>query len=208
MATSETTLIRLLEAHDDGDPEALERLSTLLYRDLKRLAHFELARLRPWETLDTTGLVHEAYIKIARNRNGGWEGRAHFLGAAAKAMRHILVDAARRRLSLKQGGGQRPETLDEALCATESHAEAVIAVDQALDALRSLDERICRMVECQFFAGYSKEETAEVLGVSVRTVHRDWVRAKGWLRRKLGPARPVPAGPPARPREEIRDGHG
>lgn len=137
MTTSGPSLSRLLEAHRKGDPLALERLSALLYRDLKRLAHLELGRLRPWETLDTTGLVHEAYIKVARRRRAGWEGRTHFLGAAAKAMRHILVDAARRRLSLKQGGGRRPEALDEALCASENHAEAVIAIDQALDGLRA-----------------------------------------------------------------------
>lgn len=210
MSTSGPTLSRLIEAHLQGDPHALDQLVSLLYRDLKRLAHLELARLKPWETLDTTGLVHEAYIKIAQHQGAGWEGRAHFLGAAARAMRHILVDAARRRLSLKQGGGRRPETLDEELCANECHAEAVLAVDQALDQLRSLDERICRVVECQFFAGYSKEETAEVLGVSVRTVHRDWIRAKGWLRKKLGPAphQPLPASrqPPPAPRSSEESG--
>ena len=186
MVDSRNTLHRLLDAHQQGDPEALDQLVSLLYGELKRLAHFELGRLRPWETLNTTGLVHEAYLKIAQHRQAGWEGRAHFLGAASKAMRHILVDAARRRLSQKQGGGQRPEPLDSRLCAEDDHAEQVLAVDQALEHLRTLDERIGRVVECQFFAGYTKEETAEVLGVSVRTVHRDWIRAKGWLRKHLG----------------------
>jgi RNA polymerase sigma factor (TIGR02999 family) len=186
MADSCDALYQLLEAHEKGDPEALDQLVALLYTDLKRLAHFELGRLRPYETLNTTGLVHETYLKIAQRRPAGWEGRAHFLGAAAKAMRHILVDAARRRLSQKQGGGQRPEPLDERLCAEGNHAERVLAIDQALEGLRALDERMGQVVECQFFGGYTKEETAEVLGVSVRTVHRDWIRARGWLRQRLG----------------------
>ncbi|MCB1033079.1 MAG: sigma-70 family RNA polymerase sigma factor, partial [Acidobacteria bacterium] len=153
------------------------------------LAHFELERLKPWETLNTTALVHEAYVKLVQQKNAAWNDRAHFLAASAKAMRHILVDAARRRLTQKQGAGKKPKTLDEALVAKASHATEVLAVDQALEHLRSLDERMCEVVECQFFAGFSKEETAEALGISVRTVHRDWLRAKGWLRKHLGPAK-------------------
>ncbi len=201
--TTGSSITRLLDAHRGGDASALDQAVALLYQDLRRLAHFELRRLKPWETLNTTGLVHEAFVKLAHQQKG-WKDRAHFLAASAKAMRHILVDAARRRLSLKKGAGQRPEPLEEAriaedqltrsLVAHEEHAANVLAVDQALEQLRALDERMCQVVECQFFAGYSKEETAEALQVSVRTVHRDWLRAKGWLRQKLGPpAQKAPA---------------
>lgn len=193
------TITQLLDAHRGGDASALDQAVALLYENLRRMAHFELQRLKPWETLNTTGLVHEAYVKLA-NQQGGWNDRAHFLAASAKAMRHILVDAARRRLSQKKGAGQRPESLEEghaaaaqvarALVPEDSHAANVLAVDQALEQLRALDERMCQVVECQFFAGFTKEETAEALGISVRTVHRDWLRAKGWLRQKLGPATP------------------
>ena len=186
MSDPASSITRLLKAHRDGDPAALDALIALLYDDLKRMAHFELQKLKPWETLNTTGLVHEAYLKIVQHQKAPLEGRSHFLGAAARAMRHILVDAARRRLSHKQGAGRRPETLDDQLCDEDVHAETILAIDQALEQLRSSQERLYRVVECQFFGGYSKEETAEVLGVSVRTVHRDWIRARGWLHRRLG----------------------
>lgn len=195
MPLPKASVTQLIEAHRDGDEAALDQLVGLLYKDLQRLAHFELERLKPWETLNTTALVHEAYVKLAHQKNAGWNDRAHFLAASAKAMRHILVDAARRRLSKKKGEGKQPKTLDEALVAKASHASAVLAVDQALERMRSLDERMCQVVECQFFAGFSKDETAEALGISVRTVHRDWLRAKGWLRKHLGPGQPEGSDP-------------
>lgn len=179
---------QLIDAHRAGDEEALDRLVALLYQDLRRLAHFELERKCSRGGLDTTALVHEAYVKLIKQRNATWNDRAHFLAASARAMRHILVDAARRRLTHKHGGGKRAELLDEALVVKESHAVEVLAVDQALEQLRALDARMCQVVECQFFAGFSKEETALALKVSVRTVHRDWLRAKGWLRKRLGEA--------------------
>lgn len=183
---------RPLDVPHGGWPPTSGNLTAVLYKDLKRVAHFELGRRRPWETLNTTGLVHEAYIKIAQQGTlGGWRDRGHFFAAAAQAMRHILVDAARRRLSHKHGAGQRPVALDETLLGAEArtveHAEEVLAIDQALEQLRALDERLCRVVECRFFAGFSEAETAEALEVSERTVRRDWIRAKGWLRRWLGP---------------------
>lgn len=185
-----------------GDLEAEPpTLDTLLYRELKRVAHFELLRRRPFETLDTTALVHEAYLKIAqRGPQARFKDRGHFLNAAAQTMRHILVDAARRRLSRKRGGGRRAEPLAEDLVAADDHAQEVLSVDQALAQLRGLDERLCRVVECRFFAGFSEVETAEALGVSARTVRRDWIRAKGWLRQLLGP--------PARPAETLEDDRG
>ncbi|MEM7482918.1 MAG: ECF-type sigma factor [Acidobacteriota bacterium] len=180
----------LIEAHRRGEPRAFEDFVALLYGDLHRIAHFQRRRLRPGETLNTTALVHEAFAKIAQQTNPQWDGRSHFLGVVGHAMRHILVDTARRRLSAKRGGGQRPKTLEDSLHADARHARDVLAVDQALHRLRALDERMCRVVECRFFAGLSREETAAALGISPRTVHRDWLRAKAWLHQLLSPAEP------------------
>ncbi|MDY7094611.1 MAG: ECF-type sigma factor [Acidobacteriota bacterium] len=180
------------------DDPSVGGLAAELYQELKRTAHFQLRRRRPWETLDTTALVHEAYLKIARRPPARrWRDSEHFRAAAATAMRHILVDAARRRLSEKHGGGRRPEPLQGAALGSGSlesrlpdpgapfpaaHAEHVLAVHQALDRLAAFDSRLPQIVECRFFAGFSSAETAEALGISERTVRRDWIRARGWLR--------------------------
>jgi RNA polymerase sigma factor (TIGR02999 family) len=185
-----------------------------LYQELKRTAHFQLRRRRPWETLDTTALVHEAYLKIAHlPESARWRNRDHFRAAAATAMRHILVDAARRRLSDKHGGGLRPEPLQGAALGSgrlesrlpdpgalfpAAHAEHVLAVHQALDRLGALDPRLPRIVECRFFAGFSTSETAEALEISERTVRRDWIRAKGWLRSWLRSDATAPVDSPRR----------
>ena len=153
-----------------------------IYDELRRRAHFQLARGPAHQTLDTTSLVHEAYLKLAAGRQDEWRDRA----AAAQAMRHILVDGVRRRLSARRGGGRQPETLDELLVAVDGHETDILAIDQALESLRQLDDRLCRVVECRVFAGMTEAETARALGVSSRTVHRDWLRARGWLRRHLG----------------------
>ncbi len=177
---------QLLRAHQEGESDAMERLVPLIYDHLRRLAHFELRRVKPGKTFDTTVLVHEAYLRLVDREGASYRDRGHFFAASAKAMRHILVDAARRRLAAKRGGGQEPTTLDEGLVAQDAHALNVLAVDEAMERLGALDERLCRVVECRFFAGLTEEETAEVIGVSARTVHRDWLRARGWLRRHLG----------------------
>ncbi|MCH9649699.1 MAG: sigma-70 family RNA polymerase sigma factor [Deltaproteobacteria bacterium] len=179
-----TAFTEVLAAHARGEEGAFGKLVSMVYEDLRRMAHFKLQG-RPRQTLDTKALVHETFLKIAAREDPHWRDRGHFRASFAQAMRHILVDAARNRLSGKRGKGQADATLTEALVGEQRHAEDVLAVDQALGRLRHLDDRISRVVECRFFAGMTEPETAECLGVSARTVHRDWLRARGWLRQYL-----------------------
>ncbi len=186
MQTSTTPITELLAAFNDGNREAMERLLPLLYDDLRRLAHFQLRRWQAGQTLDTTSLVHEAYLKLIDREGSSWRDRGHFLAATAQAMRHILVDAARSRLTAKRGAGQTPITLnDDGFADEQDHAFQVLMIDQALEQLKDIDPRICRVVECRVFAGLTEKETGEALGISARTAHRDWLRARGWLRRHL-----------------------
>ena len=181
------TISTLLRAHRGGDREALDRLMPLVYQDLHRMARRQLAgdggRGR---TLDTTGLVHEAYVRLAESTRAAWEDRGHFFAVSARAMRQIVVDYARERGAAKRGGGIRPETLDDESAAVESRAAEILAVDEALAGLGGLDPVLPRLVECRFFAGLTEEETAEALGLPLRTVQRDWARARAWLKRALG----------------------
>lgn len=180
-------ITRLLEAHRDGDGDALRRLAPLVYRDLQQLARRQLRRGPSGPTLDTTSLVHEAYLKLAGSAGAGWEHRGHFFAVAATAMRQIIVDYARHSRAQKRGGDQRIERLDAAEIAVEAQAEAVLEIDRALDRLRDIDARLPRIVECRYFTGLSAEETAAALGISLRTVERDWQRARAWLRQELDP---------------------
>ena len=174
-----------LTACRTGAPEAIDRLVDALYPDLRRIASAQLRRLRPGRTLDTTSLVHEAYLKMVRS--GEFADRAHFLAASAQAMRHILVNAARRKLAGKHGGGRDADPLDDRDLAVErAQYEEILDVGEALERLGKLDERLCRLVECRFYAGMTEEETAVALGVSDRTVRRDWLRARAWLKVELG----------------------
>jgi RNA polymerase sigma factor (TIGR02999 family) len=159
--------------------------SAELYQDLKRLAHRERNRGGAPTTLQTTALIHEAYLKLSRS--SGWNDRQHFMRAAAAAMRQVLVDAARARLRQKRGSGDVPLPLDEELAqsAPDSPDEIVVHLGDALKELGELNPRLAQVVECRFFAGYSEEETAEALEVTSRTVERDWVKAKAWLYREL-----------------------
>lgn len=191
------TISTLLRAHRGGDRGALDRLMPLVYDDLHRLARRQLAGEGRGRTLDTTGLVHEAYLRLAEASRAAWEGRGHFFAVSARAMRQIVVDYARERGAAKRGGGVRPATLDDESAAIESRAEEILAVDQALAGLGALDPQLPRIVECRFFAGLTEEETAEALALPLRTVQRDWARARAWLKRALGGA--TPAGPPASP---------
>jgi RNA polymerase sigma factor (TIGR02999 family) len=177
-----TEAIRRLQAGEDG---ALDRLVPLLYDDLRLLARRQVARRRPGATLDTTGLVHELYLKLAVQRSPAWRDRGHFFAAAARAMRHILIDYAKTRRRQKRGGGQRHVTLDETQIAIDAEAARLIAVDEALVRLAARDERLARVVECRFFAGLSDDETAEALGVSPRTVQRAWGEARAWLKKEM-----------------------
>jgi RNA polymerase sigma factor (TIGR02999 family) len=168
-----------------GRSEAMTRLFPLVYDELRRIAHCHLLGQGEGHTLGTTGLVHEAYLRLADQTRVEWNDRRHFYAAASRAMRHILVDHARRHYAVKRGGGRPVIELVEGTVAVEERAELLVALDEALQRLEALDERLGRVVECRFFAGLSEEETAEVLGVTARTVRRDWTKAKGWLYREL-----------------------
>jgi RNA polymerase sigma factor (TIGR02999 family) len=176
---------RLLDAMAAGDPEALDRLVPLVYGELQRIARRQLARERPDHTLETGPLVHEAYLKLVGLDRMQWRGRAHFLAAAAGAMRRILIDHAVRRRAAKRGGGAMPVTLSGEIPSAQTSADDVLALDMALERLRELDARQALVVEHRFFAGMSIEESAEVLGVSPMTVKRDWIAARVWLNREL-----------------------
>lgn len=168
-----------------GEARAVESIFPVVYHELRRLAHRHLAREPGARTLGTTELVHEAYLRLIDQTRVEWTGRAHFMAVAATAMRRILVDRARSRRSLKRGGDLRPVSLDDVDLVTDERAELLLALDEALDTLRELDARQARVVECRFFGGMSEEETAEVLGIGLRTAKRDWAKAKSWLYREL-----------------------
>lgn len=167
------------------DPGAVEQLLPLVYEDLRRMAHRQLRSERADHTLNTTGLVHEAYLRLAEPRGVHWADRAHFFAVAARAMRRVLIDHARRYHASKRGGSRRRIPLDDANLAVEERAEGLLALDEALVRLALLDARQGRVVEYRFFGGMTEEETAAALGVTPRTVRRDWVKAKGWLYQEL-----------------------
>lgn len=179
-------ITRLLASARRGDADAVHRLVALVYEDLRTLARRQLRWRRPDQTLSTTALVHEAYLRLVDQREAGWHDRSHFLSVAALAMRQILVDAARRRAAGKRGGGRIRIALDElAMRGEEPAAEAlaveILALDAALTTLAGFDERLGKLVELRFFAGLTEEETARVLGTSERTVRRDWRKARAFL---------------------------
>jgi RNA polymerase sigma factor (TIGR02999 family) len=174
----------MLRAASGGDGSMLDALFPHVYAELKRLARGARAG-RAGETLNTTALVHEAYLKLVPSAGSDWQGRAHFFGVAARAMRQLLVDAARRRGRAKRGGGGGAVTFEEGAHAAPTPAEELLALDEALDRLAALDPRQARVVEHRFFAGLTAQETAAVLGVSVPTVERDWRAARAWLRREM-----------------------
>jgi RNA polymerase sigma factor (TIGR02999 family) len=179
-------LARLLDEAAAGKREALEALLPLVYDELHRLATAYMRRERPGQTLQATALVHEAYLRLLREKHTRWENRAHFCAIAAGSMRQILVERARARGRLKRAGNQHRITLSDAIPAqTPTDAVDVDALDQALTRLAHIDAELARLVELRFFGGLSIEETAEVLGVSPATVKRSWATAKAWLRREL-----------------------
>ena len=168
-----------------GHPDAMDRLFPLVYEELRRVAQRAIRGERTGHTLGTTGLVHEAFVRLADQTRLEYRDRAHFYGIAARAMRHILVDYARRHRAAKRGGAQPMIVLDEALLGIEDRAEALLALDEALRDLEKLDPRLGQVVQCRFFGGLTEEETGEVIGVTARTVRRDWLKAKGWLYHQL-----------------------
>ncbi|MGD8495174.1 MAG: sigma-70 family RNA polymerase sigma factor [Gemmatimonadales bacterium] len=191
-------ITRLLDAHAAGDREALDRLIPLVYDDLRRIAHNRLRSERASHTLDTTAVVHEAYLRLVDVSDPSWNGRAHFFAVSSKLIRNLLIDYARRRKADKRGGGAIKIPLSGELDAVGDEPRSVdlLALDEALTALALRDPRLEQVVECRFFGGLSVRETAGVLDVSVRTVERDWTRAKAYLYRALSAGTPPsePAG--------------
>lgn len=183
-----------LVALRQGDRDALNQLVPLVYERLHAMAHARLSGRRPGQSLDTTALVHEAYLRLVDQSRAEWKDRAHFFAVAATAMRQIVVDRARRRRAAKRGGPQGATALDGEPPGAAARTEEILAVDEALTQLASLSERLVRMVELRFFAGLSIEETADVLGLDARTVNRDWRVARALLYRALSPS-PSPGTP-------------
>ena len=175
----------LLLAWSSGDESALNELMPIVYQELHRLAHFHLAKERKGHTLQTTALVNEVYLKLIDQKKVEWQNRSHFFAIAATVMRRILVDYARSRQYSKRPDGVSALPLNEALIVSPERAKDMIMLDEALTALSKDDERKARTVELRFFAGFSIEETAELLGISPGTVMKDWTLAKAWLRREM-----------------------
>jgi RNA polymerase sigma factor (TIGR02999 family) len=186
-----------LAAAARGEAAALDRLFPIVYQELRRQAAGFLRDERSGHTLQPTALAHEAYLKLAGQRDYPWQNRAHFMAVAARAMRSILVDHARRRNAIKRGGGQAPVPLDTTIQLEDGPRVAYDDLDRALDDLAKLSERQARVVELRYFGGLSIEETGEVLGVSPMTVKRDWALARAWLYREMTGEAAADGGAPA-----------
>ena len=183
------TVTELLASASAGDPSALENVFPLVYAELHRLARRQLRQEPDGHTLSPTALVHEAYMRLVDYTRMEWSGRTHFMAVAAMAMRRVLVEHARSHRSAKRGGALRRVPLDSVELGTEEQAELVLALDDALGKLKELDSRQARVVECRFFGGMTEEETAEALGIGLRTAKRDWAKARSWLHREIYPER-------------------
>ncbi len=178
-------LTGLLEAVRDGEPGALERLLPLIYEPLREAARRQLRRHRPGQTLNTTALVHEAYLKLVEKPAKGWNDRGHFLAVAATAMRHILIDYARHRGARKRGGDEHHVPFEDVDLGAELPLDGILAVDEVLSSLAEVDPRLARLAELKIFGGLTFEEAAPVLGLSLSTVKRDWLKARAFLHRAL-----------------------
>jgi RNA polymerase sigma factor (TIGR02999 family) len=179
-------ITELLKAHSAGDQGVLDELMPLVYDRMHDMAHYRMLGERADHTLDTTELIHEAYLKMVDFNRISWENRAHFFGIASQVMRNILVDYAVKKQAQKRGGKNRQRvTLGEGNIATEINLHDVLSVHQALESLAEIDERQVRVIECRFFGGLTLAETAKALGISTATVSRDWRMAKAWLNREL-----------------------
>ena len=168
-----------------GAPHSLDQVFALTYQELRAIAHRRLVARGPRGTLTTTALVHEAYLKLVSQSRAGWQDLAHFHAVASLAMRHVLVDRARERGTVKRGGARPQVTLDEDMIAAEDQPEALLQLHDALERLAALNPRLARVVDCRFFGGLTEQETAAALDVTTRTVQRDWVKARLLLRRLL-----------------------
>ena len=168
-----------------GAPRSLDLVVSRAYHELRAIAHRRLAARGGGGTLSTTGLVNETYLKLVDQSRAEWKDRAHFLALASLAMRHVLVDRARERHALKRGGVQRHVTFDDQQLAVDDQAEMMLSLNDALDRLAAWEPRLARVVECRFFGGLTETEVAEALDITVRTVQRDWVKARVLLRHAL-----------------------
>jgi len=178
----------LLHRWSEGEQAALAELTPLVYEELRRLARHHLAGERQEQTLTTTALVHEAWLRLVKVKDAHWQDRAHFFALCAQLMRRILVDHARARLRARRGGGVQRVSLEEALLISDERSPLLVALDDALNALSTLDPRQGRVVELRFFGGLSVEDAAAVLKISPDSVKRDWRLAKAWLMREVSRA--------------------
>jgi RNA polymerase sigma factor (TIGR02999 family) len=185
MDSSQPDVTALLSELTQGNQGAAEKLIPLVYDELKRLARAYMRRERADHTLQTTALVHEAYLRLVRQQAVNWQSRSHFFGIAAQLMRRILIDHARGHLREKRGGAKKVLPLNEALVFSPEHSEELVKLDEALEHLSAIDPRQGKIVELRFFGGLSVEETSEFLGISPKTVKRDWAVAKAWLHGEL-----------------------
>jgi len=179
----------ILEAIQRGDSKAADELLPLVYEELRRIAAHKMSQEAPGHTLQPTALVHEAWLRMVGDGNPKFEGRAHFFAAAAESMRRILVDAARRKHSLKRGGSAEREELNESRLVQNAPSEEMLAVDEALDLLAAEDPTSANLVKLRYFVGMTTEEAAAALGIPLRTAGRLWTFARAWLRRKIGDGR-------------------
>ncbi|MGE0101510.1 MAG: sigma-70 family RNA polymerase sigma factor [Blastocatellales bacterium] len=182
---SKTEITQLLVAWGKGDQDAFGRLMPLVYDEMRKIARRYMNRQRPDHTLQTTALVNEAYLRLIDSSKVQWQNRAHFFAISAQVMRRILVDFARARTNQKRGGGAQKVVLDEALAISAEPGADLVALDDALNDLAVIDKRQSQIVELRYFGGLSEDEVAEVLGISSRTVRRDWSLARAWLYRQL-----------------------
>lgn len=171
----------LLQTIGKGDKNAYNRLFPIVYDELKIIANNQLRHQNSDHTLSKTELVHEAYLKLIDQDKVNFNDRSHFYAIIARSMRHLLVDYARKKKAQKRGGDQRPITLNEDLIHIQKHADQIIGLDECLTLLLDFDERLGKIIELRFFAGFSIEETSEMMSLSVSTANRDWVKARGWL---------------------------
>jgi RNA polymerase sigma-70 factor (ECF subfamily) len=183
--TRDGEITRLLGAFRNGEPEAEARLMDLTYRELRKIAAGHMRREQSARSLQTTDLVHEAYLRLVDQAGAPWRDRTHFFQVAAHVMRQILIDRARKRNAGKRGGGIPEISLEKALDIAEAHSGDLLVLEEALARLEIVDARQCQVVEMRFFAGMSEDEIAEVLGVSARTINREWRMARAWLYKEL-----------------------
>ena len=185
MTPSTQQVTQLLMAWREGDAGAFDRLLPMVYDELRRLAHRYMRRVPAGQTLQTTALVHEAYLRLAGHGDVEWGNRAHFFAVCSQVMRSLLVDRARSRYAIKRGGGLHRVELNDAAAQTPTRDERLLALDEALERLAALDPRKTRIVEMRYFGGMSVEETAQVLDLSPITIKREWSKARAWLHREM-----------------------